>query len=144
MFILILVLTLVCSMFQTYLIVYPISNVLVIFDLAVNLGIATAVAFSIDQNLFILSKYKQELQLREDPVEIVSNVVDMSMHTVLVSGMIIVTCYVLNVVQQDNLLMSLGIICGLTTFFCVTTNLLLTPTILIHQHETFKKCKESD
>jgi len=105
---------------------------------------ATAVAFSIDYNLFILTRYQEELKIQSDPEIIVASVVHMSRHTVLVSGAIITVCFMLNFIFQNAILTGCGFGAAITVIFCICANLTLTPCILLQWHSFFSKCHESD
>lgn len=113
-------------------------------DLAQTMSLATAVAFSIDYNLFILTRYKEEIKIHSDKIKIVSNVIHMSRHTVMVSGIIIMICFIFDMLFQNDILTSCGISAAVTVFFCILINLTLTPVMLLTFHDFFYKCKHSD
>jgi len=77
-------------------------------------------------------------------VTVVSNVVHMSRHTVFISGLIIFICFLFDILFRNEMLTGCGVAAAITVFFCVSTNLTITPCILLKFHSFFSKCQVSD
>lgn len=82
--------------------------------------------------------------MQREPLQVAANVVHMCRHTVLISGVIILICFLFDMLFQNDMLTGCGVAAAITVFFCVTVNMTLTPCILIQFHGFFSKCVVSD
>ena len=89
------------------------------------------IAISIDYSLFLLTRYREEVEKGKDNYTAVSLMNEHSGHTILVSGLTLVVCFLGLMFFPVNAIASLGLAAGITVVITLITNLSFTPAALL-------------
>ncbi|MCG3258345.1 MAG: MMPL family transporter [Candidatus Heimdallarchaeota archaeon] len=129
------ILAILISTFVSFAILYALTFVLPIISFAPSIVMSLTIALAIDYALFLLTRYKEELDKGEDVVTAVSTMTEHAGHTILVSGITLTICFIGLGFFPVSLIATLGLSAAITVFMTLVTNLTLVPAILL----TFKK-----
>ena len=112
-------------------IMYPVSLSFNVASTVPSLMISLSIATSIDYSLFLLSRYREEIEHGRHPTRAVELMMSAAGHTVLVSGTTIALCFAALSAFPVDMLKTMGIGAGSTAALSVIVNLALTPTMLL-------------
>jgi uncharacterized membrane protein YdfJ with MMPL/SSD domain len=104
-----------------------------------SLMMSLCIAMSIDYNLFILSRYREELVKGSGGMTCITNVLRTAGHTILVSGVTLLFCLLGLVFFPLNMLQSFGVGCGFAIVISLLVSLTFAPALLM----TFPKFFEA-
>jgi len=93
--------------------------------------ISIAIATSIDYSLFLLSRFREEIERGRRPVAAVELMMGAAGHTVLVSGTTLSLCFAGVATFPIGMLTTMGVGAGATTVLSMIVNLTLTPSCLL-------------
>ena len=110
---------------------YPISLHMSVGSTVPSLMVSVAIATSIDYSLFLLSRFREEIERGRRPVAAVELMMGAAGHTVLVSGATLSFCFVGLAAFPIEMLTTMGLGAGATTVLSVAVNLTLTPSCLL-------------
>ena len=127
------------SILTSFLIMYPLSLVWEIFSFAPSIMMSLVIALSIDYSLFLLTRYREEIMNEKSVSESVHLMSKNAGHTITVSGLILVVCYLGLVFFPLELLSTIGLSAAITIFITLGVNLTFTPAILLTFPKFFKK-----
>jgi uncharacterized membrane protein YdfJ with MMPL/SSD domain len=105
-----------------------------IMSAAPSLMASIFVAMNFDYNLFLLTRFKDEITMNQDIVnveEAVAITIRTAGHTVFVSGCTLIVSLFALVLVKLNLIQSIGIACGLSLFVTLIVTLTLVPALLL-------------
>ncbi|KAJ9456507.1 Membrane protein YdfJ [Diplonema papillatum] len=123
--------------------------------IAPSLMMTILVAMSIDYNLFLLTRYRQELLAVPDDVKIsptgssdlpqwrlcvISTVIDTAGQTITVSALTLGVCFLGLLMFPMSLIQSIGLANALTIVMTLLVNISVTPTLLLIFPAFFEKC----
>lgn len=118
-------------------IMLPVSYVTQIISFAPSVMMSCTVAMSIDYSLFLLSRYQEEVVQRGQDIEdAVHAMLCSAGHTVLVSGVTLMVCWLGLAFFPVTLLSSAGLAASFAILAAIVVNLCLTP-VLIFTFPTF-------
>ncbi len=129
------ILAIAISTFVSFAILYALSFLLPIVSFTPSIVMSLTIALAIDYALFLLTRYKEELEKGEESVVAVYTMSEHAGHTILVSGITLTICFIGLVFFPVSLLSTLGISAAITVFMTLATNLTLVPALLL----TFRK-----
>ena len=131
--------SMIFSILTSFMIMYPLALVWEIFSFAPSIMMSLVIALSIDYSLFLLTRYREEI-LREKTVsESVHLMSKNAGHTITVSGLILVVCYLGLIFFPLELLSTIGLSAAITILITLGVNLSFTPAILLTFPNFFKK-----
>lgn len=96
-----------------------------------SLMMSLCIAMSIDYNLFILSRYREELVKGSSGMNCIANVLRTAGHTILVSGLTLLFCLLGLVFFPLNMLQSFGVGCGFSITISLLISLTFAPALLM-------------
>lgn len=96
-----------------------------------SLMMSLCIAMSIDYNLFILSRYREELVKGSGGMTCITNVLRTAGHTILVSGLTLLFCLLGLVFFPLNMLQSFGVGCGFAIVISLLVSLTFAPALLM-------------
>mmetsp|Transcript_2730 Transcript_2730/g.9936 ORF Transcript_2730/g.9936 Transcript_2730/m.9936 type:complete len:931 (-) Transcript_2730:195-2987(-) len=121
---------------------YPVSEALTVISFAPSIMMSCLIAMSIDYSLFLLSRYREEIDGGATPFDAVVTMVSSAGHTVLASGSTLSLCFLGLCFFPMDLLRSIGLGCALAIAGCVVTSLTVTPSMLLTLPGFFSKSDE--
>ena len=124
--------TLACALLLAFAILVPIAAKLDInpFSPSIQMSLTTAVCF--DYSLFLLTRYAEErLESCRSNEDAVFTMLEESGHVVFLSGATLFLTFCLLLFFPANLLMSVGVSCGVSIFTALLVSLTLTPALLL-------------
>ncbi|MHA1414887.1 MAG: MMPL family transporter [Candidatus Heimdallarchaeaceae archaeon] len=119
------------SIFTTFLILYGFTYIYTILSFAPSIVMSLVIAISIDYSLFLLTRYREEVEKGKDNFTAVSLMNEHSGHTILVSGLTLAVCFLGLMFFPVNAIASLGLSAGITVVVTLVTNLTFTPAALL-------------
>ncbi|UJG44094.1 MAG: MMPL family transporter [Candidatus Heimdallarchaeum endolithica] len=119
------------SIFTTFLILYGFTYIYTILSFAPSIVMSLVIAISIDYSLFLLTRYREEVEKGKDNYTAVSLMNEHSGHTILVSGLTLAVCFLGLMFFPVNAIASLGLSAGVTVVVTLFTNLTFTPAALL-------------
>ncbi len=129
------ILAIAISAFTSFAILYGLTFVLPIISFAPSIVMTLTIALAIDYALFLLTRYREELDKEKSPKEAINTMTEHAGHTILISGITLTICFLGLMFFPVTIIATLGISAGITVIITLLTNLTLTPALLL----TFKK-----
>jgi uncharacterized membrane protein YdfJ with MMPL/SSD domain len=129
------ILAIVVSTFVGFAILYAISFLLPIASITPSIVMSLTLALAIDYALFLLTRYREELEKGEDSTDAIFTMTEHAGHTILVSGITLTICFIGLVFFPVSLIATLGLSAAITVSLTLIANLTLVPALLL----TFKK-----
>lgn len=127
------------SILASFLIMYPLALVWDIFSFVPSVMMSLVIALSIDYSLFLLTRYREEILKKKSVSESVLIMSKNAGHTITVSGLILIVCYMGLIFFPLELLSTIGLGAAVTIFITLGVNLTFTPAILLTFENFFKK-----
>jgi len=137
-----LVIPIICigvTVVTSFAIMYPISIIADVISTAPSVMMSCAVAFSIDYSLFMLSRFNEEIRKAKGANKLYDSVLlmtDSAGHTIFVSGLTVVFCWLCLIFFPVIFLRSMGLGAGVTIFTTFIVNITL-PGALIMSYPNF-------
>ena len=128
--------TIVCSLTAGFLIMLPITRLISVLPVALNLMSALSVALSVDYNLFFLARWREEVLKGKSGDDAVVISLCTSGHAIVVSGLTLGGCCLGLLLFPIDLIQSLGISASVICVTSVIVSLTLVPALLV----TFDGC----
>ena len=125
------ILNIIVVVSSAFSLMYPVSLHLHVASTVPSLMISVSIAMSIDYSLFLLSRFREEIERGRSPFRAVELMMSAAGHTVLVSGTTIALCFAGLATFPIAMLRTMGIGAGATAAVSVIVNLTLTPTFLL-------------
>lgn len=123
----------------SYLIVYGMSTEFEVFSVAPSLMTEAVLAMSIDYSMFLLSRYREELEKRRPPQVAIVTMLWFAGHTVVISGSTLIACCLSLVIFPTAALSTAGIACAVAIFVAIVANVTITPAMLLMFPRFFAK-----
>jgi uncharacterized membrane protein YdfJ with MMPL/SSD domain len=115
-----------------------------VFSTVPSLMMSLNVAMSIDYSLFLLVRYRKEAQVGGNHREAVELMMRYAGHTVLVSGVTLVACFLGMLFYPIVIMRTLGLCCSIAVGATLFVNLSLTPLMLLAFPAFFMKGANAD
>ncbi|GKT27322.1 hypothetical protein ADUPG1_013767 [Aduncisulcus paluster] len=100
-------------------------------SLAPSITMSVGVAFSLDYALFLLSRFKTEVETGHSPRLAIKKTVQSSGHTVVVSGVAIAVCFASMLIYPADIAASLGACAAIVLVGVVLCNMTLVPVVML-------------
>jgi len=110
---------------------YPIALHIDVGSTVPTLMLSVSIAMSIDYSLFLLSRFREEIESGRAVPKAVERMMGAAGHTVLISGTTLALCFGGITFLPLQMLRTMGIGAGATAALSVIVNLTLTPTLLL-------------
>ena len=110
---------------------YPIALHVDVGSTVPTLMLSVSIAMSIDYSLFLLSRFREEIECGVHHKRAVERMMGAAGHTVLISGTTLALCFAGITFLPLQMLRTMGIGAGATAALSVIVNLTLTPTMLL-------------
>lgn len=110
---------------------YPVSIATTVSATAPSLMMSLCIAMSIDYNLFILSRYVEEVRRGRTGDQVVSNVLSTAGHTIIISGITLLVSLLGLLFFPMNMLHSFAYACGFSITIALLISLTFTPALLL-------------
>eukprot|EP01063_Lacrimia_lanifica_P010961 TRINITY_DN1772_c0_g2_i1.p1 TRINITY_DN1772_c0_g2~~TRINITY_DN1772_c0_g2_i1.p1 ORF type:complete len:958 (+),score=300.73 TRINITY_DN1772_c0_g2_i1:60-2933(+) len=136
-FVLLTGLSLGLSLAVSFAIMYGVTFSFPIFASSPSLMMSISIAMSIDYSMFLLSRYREELEAQvrrgraPDTIAAIPAVVRSAGHTIVVSGLTLSLCFFGLLYFDINVMQSLGICCGVSILVVLLCNLFVVPLMLV-------------
>jgi len=133
------ILCMVLTILSSFLIMVPVAAHMDVVTFAPSVQMSLSIALSIDYSLFLLGRYREELQLNHSEHE--TSVVHMlrhAGHVVFVSNTTLTLCFLGNLFFSSILLATIGIAAAATCVCALVINVTLVPTLLLLFPSFFK------
>ncbi|MHA1199680.1 MAG: MMPL family transporter [Candidatus Heimdallarchaeaceae archaeon] len=127
------------SILASFLIMYPLALAFDIFSFVPSIMMSLVIALSIDYSLFLLTRYREEILKKKSVSESVLLMSKNAGHTITVSGLILIVCYLGLIFFPLQLLSTIGLGAAITIFITLSVNLSFTPAVLLTFENFFKK-----
>ncbi len=127
------------SILASFLIMYPLALTWDIFSFVPSIMMSLVIALSIDYSLFLLTRYREEILKKKSVSEAVLVMNKNAGHTITVSGLILVVCYLGLIFFPLQLLSTIGLGAAITIIITLGVNLSLTPALLLTFEKFFSK-----
>ncbi|MHA1778113.1 MAG: MMPL family transporter, partial [Candidatus Heimdallarchaeaceae archaeon] len=120
-------------------IMVPIAKTMPVFSFVPSVMMALTIAFSIDYSLFLLSRYKEEIQKGKDVDTAIFLMLKHAGHTISVSGITLIVSFIGLTFFPLGLLATIGIGASVSVLVTLIVNLTLIPAILYIFPQFFSK-----
>ena len=127
------------SILTSFLIMYPLALVWEIFSFVPSIMMSLVIALSIDYSLFLLTRYREEILKGKSVSDSVQLMSKNAGHTITISGLILIVCYLGLIFFPLQLLSTIGLGAAITILITLAVNLTLTPAMLLTFDKFFKK-----
>eukprot|EP00056_Hartaetosiga_gracilis_P005999 m.91951 g.91951 ORF g.91951 m.91951 type:complete len:417 (+) comp12343_c0_seq3:94-1344(+) len=134
------VLSMLTSILTSFMIMYPVAKNHDVISFTPSLMMSGTIAMSIDYSLFLLSRYREELQRGRTVYRAVMFMLWTAGHTISVSGTTISLCFFGLMFFPVSILRSPGLGAGIAIMIVLICNLTLTPAMLLLFNNFFRKC----
>ena len=137
------ILCMVLTILSSFLIMVPVAAHMDVVTFAPSVQMSLSIALSIDYSLFLLGRYREELQLNHKEHD--QSVVQMlrhAGHVVFVSNTTLTLCFLGNLFFSSILLATIGIAAAATCVCALVINVTLVPTLLLLFSSFFQKSIE--
>eukprot|EP01062_Namystynia_karyoxenos_P071654 TRINITY_DN672_c0_g1_i5.p1 TRINITY_DN672_c0_g1~~TRINITY_DN672_c0_g1_i5.p1 ORF type:complete len:818 (+),score=330.97 TRINITY_DN672_c0_g1_i5:860-3313(+) len=124
----------------SFAIMYGIALVMDVFSSASAVMMSILIAMSIDYGLFLLTRYREELERGAETETAVSRMLVSAGHTVTVSGLTLAVCFFGLTFLQNSFMVSVGLGCGIVLLCVLGFNLFITPLLLLNCPAFFERC----
>ncbi|EGD81811.1 hypothetical protein PTSG_11885 [Salpingoeca rosetta] len=137
------VLCMIASIVTAFMFMYPVALKYDVISFTPSIMMSGTIAMSIDYSLFLLSRFREELQLGMDVDEAVLYMLWTAGHTISVSGTTLAVCFFGLMFFPVSILRTPGLGTGLAILTVLICNLTLTPSILLTFNNFFKRSARS-
>jgi RND superfamily putative drug exporter len=141
-----LILPITCMIFSilgSFTIMRPIAEHVSVITFAPSVQMSLSIALSIDYSLFLLGRYREELQKKPDDHDgAVTQMLRHAGHVVFVSNITLTLCFLGNLFFSSILLATIGIAAATTCLCSLVVNVTLVPTLLLTFPFFFRKSIE--
>lgn len=127
------------SIATSFFLMYPVAAAMPVFSFVPSVMMSLVIALSIDYSLFLLSRYREELIRGRDNDQAVHLMMEHAGHTIGVSGLTLVICFLGLAFFPIGLLASIGIGAAVCIATTLIINLTLVPSILLLFGNFFSK-----
>jgi len=127
------------SIFISFLIMYPVAIGWEVYSFVPSVMMSLVIALSIDYSLFLLARFREEITKGKSVSEAVLIMSKNAGHTITVSGLILVVCYLGLIFFPLELLATIGLGSAITIILTLGVNLTFTPAILLTFPKFFSK-----
>jgi uncharacterized membrane protein YdfJ with MMPL/SSD domain len=123
---------LACTLLLGFSIMLPISAKIAINPFGPSIMMSLGIAVSFDYSLFMLARFREErFVLRRSKECAVFQMLSASGHVVFLSGVTLVTTFLLLLAFPQNFLVSVGWCCSMAIISSILVNMSLTPSLLL-------------
>lgn len=130
------------SIMTAFLIMYPVALNYNVVSFAPSVMMSATIAMSIDYSLFLLTRYREELQRGRSNDESILFTLWSAGHTITVSGTTLALCFFGLMFFPVSILRTPGLGTGIAIIITLVVNLTLTPAILFTFDSFFMRCTE--
>eukprot|EP01062_Namystynia_karyoxenos_P071653 TRINITY_DN672_c0_g1_i4.p1 TRINITY_DN672_c0_g1~~TRINITY_DN672_c0_g1_i4.p1 ORF type:complete len:1020 (+),score=255.13 TRINITY_DN672_c0_g1_i4:97-3060(+) len=124
----------------SFAVMYGVALVKNVFSGASALMMSILIAMSIDYGLFLLTRYREELERGVGTEKAVERMLVSAGHTIIVSGLTLAVCFFGLVFLQNDFMVSVGLGCGIVLLCVLAFNLFITPLLLLNFPAFFERC----
>jgi len=103
-----------------------------VFSGASALMMSILIAMSIDYGLFLLTRYREELERGVSNELAVGRMIVSAGHTIVVSGLTLSLCFFGLTFLQNDFMVSVGMGCGIVLLCVLAMNLIVTPLLMLN------------
>eukprot|EP00756_Hemistasia_phaeocysticola_P011157 Hpha_TRINITY_DN15094_c1_g10::TRINITY_DN15094_c1_g10_i1::g.123779::m.123779/K06994/K06994; putative drug exporter of the RND superfamily len=113
-------------------IMYMVAQSMNVFSGASALMMSILIAMSIDYGLFLLTRYREELEKGVANELAVGRMIVSAGHTIVVSGLTLSMCFFGLTFLQNDFMVSVGMGCGIVLLCVLAMNLIVTPLLMLN------------
>eukprot|EP00756_Hemistasia_phaeocysticola_P011159 Hpha_TRINITY_DN15094_c1_g1::TRINITY_DN15094_c1_g1_i1::g.123724::m.123724/K06994/K06994; putative drug exporter of the RND superfamily len=121
-------------------IMYMVAVNMNVFSGASALMMSILIAMSIDYGLFLLTRYREELEKGVGNEVAVARMLHSAGHTIVVSGLTLSMCFFGLMFMQNDFMVSVGMGCGIVLLCVLAMNLIITPLLFLNFPNFFVRC----
>lgn len=125
------IINIVASLLTSFLIMYPIALQVNVTSMTPSLMIAAILAMSIDYSLFLLSRFRDEIQEGKPVDRAVSIMLRTSGRIVLISGLTLTICFLTMLLLPCTFISTMGVGASVAVFLAILANLTITPMMFM-------------
>jgi len=121
-------------------IMYIVAESMNVFSGASALMMSILIAMSIDYGLFLLTRFREELERPGITNELaVARMLHSAGHTIVVSGLTLSMCFFGLMFMQNDFMVSVGMGCGIVLLCVLAMNLIVTPLLFLNFPKFFRR-----
>ncbi len=124
------IVSLLCTISIAFSIMLPIAKATTVFSFVPSIMMSLVIALSIDYALFLLSRYKEEIEKGKSSNDAISTALEHAGHTITVSGVTLAVSFLGLMLFPVAFLSTIGLGSAIAIVVALAANLILAPTLI--------------